>query len=214
MRNNKINYFQKNTLVNLFNLYSIEEKYLKQNSINIKNLFDNKHYSIIEVGFGSGDNLINMAIQYPNINFVGIEIYKKGIIKILKKIHLYKLSNIKIIYQNAYEILSKIKKNSIYGIHILFPDPWKKIKHHKRRLLNLNFINIMEAVLIKDGFIHIATDIKSYGQLVNNNFSFNKNKFLKIKYLNHSIISRITKFQNRSKLENFYEILFHKIKII
>ena len=201
MRNNKINVFQRNTTINLMDLYGIYD--LRKNCINLNNIFNNSNYNILEIGFGNGENLVNMAIQYPNFNFVGVEIYEKGISKILKKIHLYKLKNIRIIYKNAYKIISNIKKNSIYGIHILFPDPWQKIKHYKRRLLNLNFIKILCKILLINGFIHIATDIKMYAKLICNNFYFKKNIFTNIRSINNSIVSKRTKFQVKNKKKSF-----------
>ena len=164
----------------------------------------------MEIGFGDGDHIINMALQFPNINFLGIELYKKGVCIVLKKIHLFKITNVRIVYKNAYNILTKIKYESFYGVHILFPDPWGKIKHYKRRLLNKSFTKIILLILINKGYIHICTDIKEYSKIISTYFLKEHAKFIQFKSINKSFISKCTKFQRKNNLKKYYEIIFQK----
>ena len=142
-----------------------------------------------------------MAIQYPTINFVGIELYKKGISKVLIKLYLYRIKNVKIIYKDAYKIISNIKKHSVYGIHILFPDPWTKCKHFKRRLINIDFISKSYSILMKGGFIHTSTDVKEYARSILYYFYCRKFLFKHIKIFKKSMINKKTKFQKKNTLK-------------
>ena len=210
MRNNNISIFQKQTLIHLSYIYCIRADSLEDKYICLNSFFKNNNYNIIEIGFGNGDNLVNLAIQYPNINFIGIEIYKKGLCKILKKIFLYRIKNIRIMYRNAYNVLCKIKKHSVYGLHILFPDPWRKVKHYKRRLLNMSFLKIVDKVLIKKGFFHISTDIKIYLKLTILNLFLCDEFFNNLPLKKSTLISKKTKFQNKNKKKIYYEVIFQK----
>ena len=210
MRNNNINRFQKNTMLKLIGFHTFRKRLLKTNFISFNLLLNNDRFNVIEIGFGNGDNLIKMAVQYPKINFIGIELYKKGICNILKKIYFYKLKNITILYKNAYNILSKVKQNSIYGIHLLFPDPWIKTKHYKRRLINLQFISLLRNITLLGGFFHCATDIKQYSKLIYFNFSNYKYQFRKINIQYSSLVAKRTKFQRKNTTKKYYEILFTK----
>ncbi len=134
------------------------------------NIFENKSSPIfVEIGFGKGEFLYNMASQYPDINFVGIEIFITGIAKLIRRMCNYnnsnplQLKNIKILIKDAFSALKEnFLDNSIQKAFILFPDPWPKKRHHKRRLINPEFAQLLKKRLIKDGSVLIATDHKEY----------------------------------------------------
>lgn len=145
----------------------ILEKYYDEFSItfdkNPKKFFLNDNPIIIEIGFGSGQITYNLAKENPNINYIGIEVYQDGYIKLLKKIAEDNLKNIKLIRFDANSILDyMIKDNSLRAFYIFFPDPWQKKKHFKRRLIKKDFLLKLYEKLEEDGYIYIVTDWDDY----------------------------------------------------
>lgn len=118
---------------------------------------------IVDIGFGNGDQLLHLAETWPLYDFIGIELYKKGIANLVSKINDKNLTNIKIIHGDAKEALhSWFDDHSIFKIQIFFPDPWPKLRHHKRRLINIDLMNIIKHKLLPSGILHIATDSDDY----------------------------------------------------
>ena len=116
-----------------------------------------------------------MKLQKKNsdINFVGIEVYKHGVGKLLKKIIQTNIKNINVINDDANEILEKnIEDNSVKGISIFFPDPWPKKKHKKRRLVNSTFLELMISKVKEGGFIKVVTDIEDYAKDMKSIFNY------------------------------------------
>ncbi len=129
--------------------------------------FGNKNPVIIDIGFGNGDDLFSQAYNNPQYNFIGIEVYLSGIGVLLKKITENSLVNLRIINGDAVEVLNNnILRNSVSKIQLLFPDPWPKKKHHKRRIIQLEFVNNIYEVLCSEGFLHIVTDCEKYAEYI------------------------------------------------
>lgn len=167
----------------------------------IKNLKDLKYslkkYSkcALEIGFGNGENLINQAILNPNTLHIGSEVYKSGIGSLIGAINQKKLSNIKI-YQNDVRDLFDSEPEEIFDLIIIIcPDPWPKEKHHKRRLINKEFLQMIFNFMKKNSYLHISTDWQNYAESIEEDLRVFK-KFLKTK---DSIITRkeLTKFERR-----------------
>ena len=114
--------------------------------------------NILEIGFGSGDNLVNMSLNQPNDFFIGCDAYFNGCAKLLKKIVNKNIRNIKIWPDDIHLIIKKFKRNFFDLILILQPDPWPKKKHKKRRLIQQNFLDDLYLILKNDGKIIISTD--------------------------------------------------------
>lgn len=137
-------------------------------------IFKNKHSPLfLEIGFGKGEFLYEMASQYPEINFVGIEIFITGIAKLIRKMCNYDNSNppqpenIKILIKDAFLALKEnFLDNSVQKVFILFPDPWPKRKHHKRRLINPEFAKLLKKRLSENGSVLIATDHEGYLEVI------------------------------------------------
>jgi tRNA (guanine-N7-)-methyltransferase len=128
-------------------------------------IFNNHNPVIIEIGFGQGNTLSHNAMANPDINYIGIEVYRPGCINILNYIKQHKINNLRVCQGDAQFILANhIKKSSVAGLQIFFPDPWPKTKHHKRRLIQPEFINLIADKLIPGGFIHLATDWEPYAE--------------------------------------------------
>jgi len=137
------------------------------NYLEFDRLFDKPQNIILEIGFGMGTSLIEMAKNNPSTNYLGLEVHEPGVGNILDLIHQEKLTNLKVIMHDAVEVLKySIAPQSLQGIQIFFPDPWHKKRHHKRRLVNSEFITIMLNVLAENGFIHFASDWQPYAEEV------------------------------------------------
>jgi len=127
--------------------------------------FPGKGKIIIEIGFGMGDATRKVAGAHPDWGIIGIEVHRPGIGKLLWWIEEEKLDNLYILEADAVEVFSgMIPDNSIDGIHIWFPDPWPKKKHHKRRLIQPDFIKLLMKTLRKGGYVHAATDWEPYAE--------------------------------------------------
>ena len=116
----------------------------------------------LEIGFGFGEHILHQALTNPNSNFIGAEPFLGGIISLSKKIDERKLSNIKIYNGNAIDVVDTLDKNTLTTIYILFPDPWPKKRHHKRRLISKYNLDKFSNVLKKGGQLFIATDHEEY----------------------------------------------------
>ncbi len=133
--------------------------------INLDTVFEKKQNVILEIGFGNGDSLLQMAINEPECNFLGIEVYEAGVGRLINEAYKHNLSNLKVIKEDAVEVLkNNIAANSLSGFQLYFADPWHKKKHHKRRIVQNEFMDMMSDKLIDDGFVHMATDWEHYAQ--------------------------------------------------
>ena len=132
--------------------------------IDFNGIFENKsRYLILEIGFGMGTSTAEIARSNLNKNYVAIEVHSPGVGNLLKLIQENNISNLKIIQHDAVEVLnSMIKDDSLDGIHIFFPDPWPKKRHHKRRLIQSNLLKLIAQKIKKSGYLHIATDWEDY----------------------------------------------------
>ncbi len=161
--------------------------------------------NILEIGFGNGDNLINMSLNKPNDLFIGCDAYYNGCVKLLNKIVNKNIKNIKIWPDDIHLIIKKFKKNFFDLILILQPDPWPKKKHKKRRLIQQKFLDDLNQILKYEGKLIISTDhnvMKSWvleHLHVRNDFLWVKNGFYYTNIKPKFIIS--TKYSNKA-LEN------------
>ena len=121
----------------------------------------------MEIGIGNGDALITMAQQNPEVNFLGVEVHLPGVGHALGEVARCELTNVRLI---RYDVLDLIEHfmlpASIDRVLIYFPDPWHKTRHHKRRLVNAKFLDMLTLLLRPDGLIHFATDWQPYARQV------------------------------------------------
>lgn len=170
-------------------------------------LFPKKYKEIIlEIGFGDGGHLAEQALRNKDSAFIGSEIYINGIASLLKKISDEKIENIKIFKEDARIFLEKIPDNSLDKIFILFPDPWPKAKHHKRRLISENTLELLHKKLKPGGFTRLATDWPDYASWmiihVMNFGKFNWQTQDKSGWQKIPIDHVITKYQEKALAEN------------
>jgi tRNA (guanine-N7-)-methyltransferase len=120
---------------------------------------------IIEIGFGMGDALAAIAAADRSKRYLGIDVHPPGVGSMLQRIEDQRLSHVRLIQHDAVDVLEKmIADNSVTGFHIYFPDPWPKKRHHKRRLIQTEFVKRMSSCLKVGGYIHCATDWEPYAQ--------------------------------------------------
>jgi len=120
---------------------------------------------VVEIGFGMGDSLLSMAQADPETQFVGIEVHRPGVGRLLAQVMASEVSNLRVFADDAVEVMSHcLAPDSIDGIHIFFPDPWHKKRHHKRRLIQPPFVRDLVALLRQDGYLHLATDWEPYAE--------------------------------------------------
>lgn len=151
---------QKDALLNLASEYGIT---LPTKILNPAIFFNGISKIFVEIGFGAGEHLIQNAIQNPEVGFIGCEPFENGVAKALKAIHENNLKNVKIFNGDARFLLDFFENSSIDSFYILFPDPWTKKRHHKRRLLSKEFITkTLYSKLKPYGKLIIATDCENY----------------------------------------------------
>lgn len=123
----------------------------------------------IDIGFGSGQALLACAAKFPNYNFLGIEVYRPGLASVLLGIENLQLTNVRLVYGDAFEFVRlNVEDESLASLSLFFPDPWPKRRHHPRRLVQSDFIALVLKKLKTQGGLHIATDWEDYAcQMLN-----------------------------------------------
>ena len=120
---------------------------------------------VLEIGFGMGDATATIAQALPGTDFIGVEVHTPGVGALLKQIGERGLTNLRIVQHDAVEMLEQmIAPASLAGVHVYFPDPWHKLKHNKRRLIQAPFVAHLVARLAPGGYLHCATDWRPYAE--------------------------------------------------
>jgi tRNA (guanine-N7-)-methyltransferase len=133
--------------------------------LNFQQAFGRAAPVILEIGFGMGQSLVAMAEAAPQQDFIGIEVHRPGVGRLLHSMVERHIGNIRIYCDDAVEVLQQcIPDNSLAGVQIFFPDPWHKKKHHKRRLIQPDFVQLLRGKLGVGGVLHVATDWQEYAE--------------------------------------------------
>jgi tRNA (guanine-N7-)-methyltransferase len=140
----------------------------KNSALDLDKAFGRSAPVVLEIGFGMGETTQKIAQARPNDNFLGIEVFNAGVGALLKRIDENGLTNLRIIQHDAVEVVrDMIAPDTLAGVHIYFPDPWPKKRHHKRRLIQPPFVNLLASRIKPGGYIHCATDWENYaGQML------------------------------------------------
>lgn len=138
---------------------------LEEGLCDFPRVFQREAPCILEIGFGSGHSLLEMAKVCPEQNFIGVETYQPGIGTLMLGMQSHAVKNIRIYYADAIEVLERcIPDQSLDVVQIFFPDPWPKRRHHKRRLIQPEFVKLVASKLKKQGTLHLATDWEHYAK--------------------------------------------------
>lgn len=135
--------------------------------LDLDSIFDRRAPRILEIGFGMGETTAQIAQNHPEQDYLAIEVHTPGVGSLLNQIELRALTNLRIIQHDAVEVLqTMLPLASLDGVHIFFPDPWPKARHHKRRLIQPAFVSRLCLHLKPGAYIHVATDWAEYAQQI------------------------------------------------
>jgi tRNA (guanine-N7-)-methyltransferase len=153
---------QKRALETLWPLYGLD---IENGVLNYDAVFGRHAPVNIEIGFGMGTSLLTMAKENPDQDFIGIEVHRPGVGSLMASIEEESIKNIRIYSADVREVFEHgIPENSVSKILILFPDPWPKNRHHKRRLVQSTFLEQLSKKLLAGGIVHMATDWQEYAE--------------------------------------------------
>lgn len=162
LRSGKISAAQKRSYETLFPLFGVKGD--SASLIDPAELFGRDSPLTIEIGFGMGTATARIAGENPENNYLGIEVYRPGIGRLLWSVEKMSLKNIRVVEGDASEIIERrIKDNSVSAFHVFFPDPWPKKRHHKRRLITRPFTDLLASKLLPGAYIYMASDWEDYG---------------------------------------------------
>lgn len=160
LRQSRMTAKQRDILSRLWPSYGID---LQNPPLPIDTLFNKSQPLVLEIGFGMGKSLFEMAKAAPHKNFIGVEVHKPGVASLLSSLEREKIENVRLINQDVNNLLEQyLPDNCLSECLIYFPDPWPKKRHHKRRLIQASFIKLLNTKIQKGGILHCATDWEEY----------------------------------------------------
>jgi tRNA (guanine-N7-)-methyltransferase len=131
--------------------------------IDLDVVFGRKAPKILEIGFGMGETTAKIAAAAPEKDFLGIEVHGPGVGALCKLVSEQALGNVRIMQHDAVEVMrDMIADGTLAGVHVFFPDPWRKARHHKRRIIQPDFVALVATKLAPGGYLHCATDWENY----------------------------------------------------
>jgi tRNA (guanine-N7-)-methyltransferase len=147
-------------------LAALGPKYLipySPSPLDLDRVFGRAAPKVVEIGFGMGETTARIAAEHPEVDYLGVEVHTPGVGALLKRIGEAGLTNLRIVQHDATEVLKHmIPEAALDGVHIFFPDPWHKKRHHKRRLIQPAFVRLLADRLKHGGYLHLATDWEDY----------------------------------------------------
>ena len=162
LRTGRLSEYQRQIMNDNWRVYGLDHQ---TEPFDFTKIYGNQHPVIMEIGFGMGKSLVEMAEQNPDKNYLGIEVHTPGVGACLAYALERNVKNLRVICHDATEILRDcIADHSLGGLQLFFPDPWHKAKHHKRRIVQAPFVESVIRKLQPNGFIHFATDWENYAE--------------------------------------------------
>lgn len=214
LRQGRISNAQRNAYETLLSKYGIP---FSTNQLNLEEIFGRSTPKILEIGSGMGEATVTIAKQYPQKDYLAIEVHTPGVGSLLAQINMLELTNLRIIQHDAIEVLQQmLPLESLDGVHIFFPDPWPKARHHKRRLIQPVFVSLLCERLKSGGYLHVATDWKDYAEQI---LSVLSNEDLltntAIDYAVRPQYRPLTKFEQRGLQmgHNVWDLIFTRKKL-
>jgi tRNA (guanine-N7-)-methyltransferase len=134
-------------------------------SLDLAATFGRSAPTVLEIGFGMGETTAAIAAAHPELNFLGVEVFAAGIGALALRCEQQGLANLRIVQHDAVEVVrDMLAPDSLAGVHVYFPDPWPKTRHHKRRLLQAPFVALLASRIAPGGYLHCATDWQHYAE--------------------------------------------------
>lgn len=162
LRRGRMTVGQKKAFASLWSTFGFEINEATE-KLDSRVLFGDNRALVLEIGFGNGESFVEMASHEPDKGFVGIEVHEPGIGHALMQIAEQELANVRLIRADAVEVLTRyIDDAQLSRVQIYFPDPWPKARHHKRRLVQKPFTDLLHRKLVSGGELHCATDWEAY----------------------------------------------------
>jgi len=153
---------QSRALEELWPRYGVE---FTNETLNLDLLFGRQAGHVLEIGFGNGESLVEQASANPQLDYIGVEVHEPGVGHCLLRAAQSGITNLRVIIHDALEVLdAQIATASLQRINLYFPDPWPKKRHHKRRILQPEFLSLAAGKLAPGGMLHIATDWANYAE--------------------------------------------------
>jgi tRNA (guanine-N7-)-methyltransferase len=150
---------QQHALKVLWPRYGLETTAL----LNLDKVFGRSTPRTLDIGFGNGDTLLTLAAEQPETDFIGIEVHRPGVGRLLHELESRALTNVRVIREDAVPVLNDcLPDNCLDRLLLFFPDPWHKKRHHKRRIVQAEFIALLAKKIKPGGILHMATDWENY----------------------------------------------------
>lgn len=204
---------QQNAIDNVWDKYCLDPEI----SYDYTQVFGRAAPLIVEIGFGNGSSLAEMAEANPDLNYLGIEVHRPGVGHLMLLLEEKGLNNVRIYHHDAIEILEqKISDNTLAAVHLFFPDPWQKRRHHKRRIVRPAFVSLLNKKLKPSGYFHAATDWEHYAKDMLRTLSAGSglsNTSKESDYCQRPEYRPLTKFENRGLRlgHGVWDLIFKKV---
>ncbi|MFK5915248.1 MAG: tRNA (guanosine(46)-N7)-methyltransferase TrmB [Woeseiaceae bacterium] len=213
-REGRLTLGQERALENLFPLYGLP---FQETPLDLDHVFKRTAPRILEIGFGNGSSLSEMARNNPKQDYLGIEVHRPGVGNLLKQIEEMSLTNLRVSNDDAVDVLNKMIDNaSLDAVYLFFADPWHKSRHYKRRIVQNDFVALLRKKLKVGGVFHMATDWEDYAKhmmrVMNQSEGF-ENTAGKDQYLPRPEYRPVTKFEKRGQRlgHGVWDLIFKKI---
>lgn len=205
---------QERALDKLWPEFGIDEG---SDTLDLEKLFGRQAPKVLEIGFGNGASLAEMAKQQADHDYIGVEVHRPGVGQLLKSIETECLSNVRVACTDAVELIkNRIPDKSLDRVQIYFPDPWHKKRHNKRRIIQPGFVSILADKLKHGGHLHLATDWQDYAEQMLVDVSGNerfKNCSHTDDYIERPDYRPLTKFEQRGHRlgHGVWDLLFKRL---
>jgi len=162
LRQGRISNAQRRAHADLLPLYGVP---FSPDALDLGRLFGRAAPKILEIGFGMGETTAGIAREHPENDYLGIEVHTPGVGSLLKRLADLGLTNVRVIQHDAVEVLrDMIAPAALDAVHVFFPDPWPKKRHHKRRMIQPPFVALLVSRMKAGAYVHLATDWEDYAR--------------------------------------------------
>lgn len=185
--------------------------------LDLQKIFGRNEPKVLEIGFGNGASLVQMAAANPDFDYLGIEVHRPGVGALLLMVEEQNLTNVRVICDDAVEVLkNRVMDVSLDRVQLFFPDPWHKKRHHKRRIVQPGFVSLIAQKLKTGGLFHLATDWEDYAhhmaEVMNSSMDF-ENTASDGNFIERPDFRPLTKFEQRGERlgHGVWDLIYKKL---